>query len=486
MFAALLRRQLLAAALPPRLRLLTPVDHGAGGAGRTSGTGRGRRGLRRGVAALRHRNYRLYMFGQILSLVGTWMQSVSEPWLVLQLGGSPLQLGLVLALEFAPSTLLAPLGGVLADRIDKRRALVATQVAAAVQALVLFGLTASGLIQIWHIYLLALSLGVINAVNMPIRQAFAAELVPREDLINAIALNSATFNAARVIGPAIAGVTLALWGTAVNFGINAVSYGAVLVALIAMDPIGLYRAHRPDHFPSVRQSLGEGVSYALRTPSVLWPLVLLFGMSTFGMNFQTLLPLFARNTLDIGAHGYGLLYAAMGAGSLIGSLSLAFSGSRRPLIPLIIGGGVFFVAFEVLLGLNRAPLLAYGLVVIIGLSSMLMINTINVAVQYGVPDELRGRVMSLYVLVFAGSGPIGGLFAGAMAQAFGAPTGFIVGAAIAALFLALVAWQVMVRGVVTLPALQPSRLPLEPGAGSSAAPAGEPTAAQEQVRARLG
>ncbi len=409
-------------------------------------------------AALRHRNYRLYWSGQVLSLVGTWMQSVSEPWLVLQLGGTPLQLGIVLALEFAPSTILSLYGGVLADRFDKRKALIWTQVAAALQALVLFAITVTGVVQIWHIYILAVALGCINAVNMPVRQAFAAEMVPRRELVNAIALNSASFNAARIVGPAIAGITLALWGTAVNFGINAVSYLAVLAGLMLMNPKTMYAVSQPVRGPALRR-IREGIDYALRTPGILWPLILLGGISIFGLNFQTLLPLFARNTLQLDAHGYGALYAVMGIGSLTGSMSLAFAGSRRPLIPLIIGGGAGFVTAELLLGLSRSPAPAFGLVVLIGLSSMLMINTINVMIQYGVPDELRGRVMSLYVFVFAGSSPIGGLFAGGTAQLFGAPVGFVLGGLLSAGFLAVAAWQLIRR--VTPPSLHHQEAGLE-------------------------
>lgn len=402
--------------------------------------------LGHGFTAVRHRNFRLYWIGQIISLVGTWMQTVSQPWLVLLLGGSPIQLGSVLALQFAPALVLAPLGGVLADRVDKRRLLLTTQSIAALHAVVLFSLTASGVVQIWQIMLLALALGVVNAIDMPVRQSFAAELVPREDLMNAITLNSASFNLARVVGPAIAGVTLALFGPAFNFAINAVSYGGVLIALLRMNPAAMQPIARPDPRPSVRSSLAEGVAYALRTPTVLWPLVLLAGMGTFGMNFQTLLPLFARDTLSLGADGFGALFAAMGVGSLLGSLSLAFIGSRRPLVRLILGGGLSFVAFEALLGLSRTPQAAFPLIAMVGLSSMLMINTINVIVQRSVPNELRGRVMSLYVMVFAGSTPIGGLLAGTVAQVWGPPAGFLLGAAAATLFIGLVAWQLVVLG----------------------------------------
>lgn len=400
----------------------------------------------RGFSAVRHYNFRLYWTGQIVSLVGTWMQTVSQPWLVLLLGGSPIQLGLVLALQFAPSLALAPLGGVLADRVDKRRLLLVTQSIAAVHAAVLFTLTVTDLVQIWHIMLLALALGLVNALDMPVRQSFAADLVPREDLMNAITLNAASFNLARVLGPAIAGVTLALYGPAFNFAINAVSYVAVLAALARMDPAAMRPTGRLDRPASVRSSLGEGIGFALRTPTVLWPLVLLGGMGVFGMNFQTLLPLFARDTLGLGPEGYGGLFAAMGLGSLFGSLSLAYIGSRRPLVRMILGGGLSFVAFEALLGLSRSPAAAYGVIVLVGLSSMLMINTINVIVQRSVPNELRGRVMSLYVTVFAGSTPIGGLLAGTVAQVWGPPAGFLLGAAVATGFIGLVAWQLVILG----------------------------------------
>lgn len=401
---------------------------------------------RGGFIALSVRNYRLYWSGQIVSLVGTWMQSVSQPWLVLLLGGSPIQLGIVLALQFAPSMVLAPLGGVIADRVDKRRLLMATQSVAMLQAVALFALTVADVVQIWHVMLLALALGFVNAVDMPVRQSFAADLVSRDQLMGAITLNSASFNLARVLGPAVAGVTLAVFGPAFNFAINAASYGGVLTALWRMDPREIRRAERPEQQPSVRSSLAEGIRYAVRTPTVLWPLVLLGGVSLFGFNFQILLPLFARLTLEMEADGYGALFAAMGLGSLIGSLSLAFIGTRRPLLGFILGGGLGFVVFEALLGLARSPFLVYPLIMLVGLSSMLMINSINVMVQQNVPNELRGRVMALYVTVFAGASPIGGIFVGVVAELWDAPAGFLLGAALSALFLALIAWQLLFLG----------------------------------------
>jgi len=390
---------------------------------------------------MRHPNYRRFWFGQIGSLVGAWMQSVTLPWLVLQLGGSALQLGLVMACLFGPSMVVAPLGGVLADRIDKRRTLIVVNAVGMVQATALFALAVTGIVEIWHVYLLALVAGVVGAVEMPVRQAFVAELVPRRDLVSAIALSSTSFNLSRVVGPAIAGVTIAAFGVATNFGINAVSYLSVIIGLLRIDPGQMHGVERPEQFPSIRASLAEGLRYARATPTVLWPLVLLGGLAALAMNFQTLLPLFSRSALGMDAQGYGAIYAAMGAGALLGSLGLAFIGGQRPLGRLIIGGGAAFLALAFALGFVRSPILAFALVIGIGLASMLMVNTINVTIQNSVPDALRGRVMALYVTVFAGSAPFGGLLAGGLAQAFGAPFALSFGAALATGVLGLVAWK---------------------------------------------
>jgi MFS family permease len=414
-------------------------------------------GFTRGFVAMRHANYRRYWFGQIGSLVGAWMQSVALPWLVLQLGGSPMQLGLVMAFMFGPSLFLAPLGGVLADRLDKRRALIALNVVAMAQASALFVLAATGVVEIWMIYLLALVAGFVNAAEMPVRQAFVAELVPRDDLTNAIALSSTSFNLSRVVGPAIAGVTIAVFGVAVNFGVNAVSYLSVITGLVLIDAGSLHRTARPRIHPSIRSSLAEGLRYARATPTILWPLVLLGGVAALAMNFQTLLPLFTRDALGLGSGGYGALFATMGAGSLFGSLTLAFATSQRPLQRYLIGGGAAFLVLAFALGFVRAPVLAFPLVAGIGFASMLMVNSVNVTIQNSVPDLLRGRVMSLYVTVFAGSAPIGGLVAGFLAQQWGAATAFSIGAAAAIGVLGLVAWKMRgarIPRIGAAPALQ--------------------------------
>ena len=403
-------------------------------------------GLRRGFEALGVRNYRLYWSGQVVSLIGTWMQQVSLPWLVLSLGGSPIQLGLVAVLQFGPAMVLAPFGGVFADRIDKRLAMMATQAAAAGQALVLFLLAVTGVVEIWMVMAMALVLGLVNAVDMPLRQSLAPDLVPRRLLANAIALNSMAFNSARVVGPALAGVIIAIGtgatgsavaGVAINLGINTLTYGAVLISLLRMNPHEIRRHEKPEQHPPVLESLREGVSYAVRTPLVLWCLVLLGGVAAFGFNFQILLPLFSQEVLDLGPEGYGGLYAAMGVGSLAGSLTLAYMGNRRA-IPLMLVGGLVFSSLLVGIAATQSLVVAAGLIMGAGYFSMLMINTINATVQANTPDALRGRVMSFYVTVFAGSAPLGGLFAGAVAEAWGTPAAFLAGAVLSFLTLAIV------------------------------------------------
>jgi MFS family permease len=404
-------------------------------------------GLRRGFESLRVRNYRLYWSGQLVSLIGTWMQQVSLPWLVLALGGSPLELGIVAALEFLPATILAPFGGVMADRIDKRHALIGAGIASALQAAVLFVLTITGVVEIWMVMTLGLWRGLVNAVEMPTRQSLAADLVPRTMLPNAIALNSMAFNSARVVGPAVAGLIIAAGtvatgsettGVGINFGVNAVTFVGVLTGLLMMNPREIRRAERPDRHPPVVDSLREGFHYAIRTPLVFWCLVLLGGIAAFGFNFQILLPLFANDVLGLGAEGYGALYAVMGIGSLAGSLTLAVM-SRRRAIPLMLVGGVVFSILLIGIGLSRNVFLVGALVVAAGYSSMLMINTINATVQANVTDALRGRVMAFYVTVFAGSAPIGGLFAGAVAETMGTPAAFLAGAALSLLTVGIVA-----------------------------------------------
>ena len=394
--------------------------------------------LREGFSALRHRNYRLYQGSQFVSLVGSWMQGVSLPWLILELGGSPLQLGLVVALQFGPALFLAPFGGVLADRLEKRRLLIVTEAIAMVQAGLLFVLVLTGVAEIWHVLTLTLVIGLVSAVDMPVRQAFNAELVPKEDLLNSIAVNSASFNLARVVGPAFAGLVIATAGNGLNFALNAGSYIAALIGLLAMDGAAVRRGECVRG--SVLSSLADGVRYAWRTPTILWPLVLVSGIFFFAFNFSTLLPIHAREVLALDGQGYGALFASMGAGALAAAIMLAYLGSR-PILGLTLAAGAGFVVFEVLLGLSRSAPLAYPLMIGNGFFGMLLINSLNGVVQWSVPDELRGRVMALWVTVFAGSVPIGALIAGVIAENWGSGAAFVLGGLAFGVVLALVTWQ---------------------------------------------
>lgn len=412
-------------------------------------------GLSRGFTALQSRNFRLYWIGQGISRIGTWMQQISLPWLVLQLGGSPIQLGIVAALEFAPALVLAPFGGVFVDRLDKRRTLLVTQSLATIQVAILFLVTVTGVVTIPLVMLLSFALGIVNALDMPVRQAIAADLVPREALPNAIALNSMAFNGARVIGPAIGGVIIAIGtdlfgsdiaGIAFNFAVNGISYFAVIYNVWKMEPAQIRRMPRREQREPVLRSLREGVSYAASSPTILWALVLLGLVGTFGLNFRILLPLFSQNVLGLDANGYGLIYAATGLGSLSGALTLAYMRQRRA-IALMLGGGTLFGAFEVGIAAIHSALLAVPLVMGAGLFSMLMINTINATVQANVTDALRGRVMALYVTVFAGTSPIGGIFAGAVAEQWNSAAAFFAGGVISMAAVLLVAWRWRVAAV---------------------------------------
>lgn len=403
--------------------------------------------FRGGFTALRHRNYRLFQGSQFVSQIGWWMQAVSLPWLVLELGGSAVELGLVAALQFGPAFFVAPFAGVVADRVDKRRLLMLTETGAMAQAAVLFVLAITGTAEVWHVLALTAGMGVVSAVDMPVRQALTAQLVPKEDLLNSIALNSASFNLARVLGPAVAGVVIAFTGNGANFALHAVSRIASLAGLYRMDaaPVRQFAAVRGPLF----SMLGEGMRYAWRTPGVLWSLVLLAGVFFFAMNFSTLLPLHAHDALGLDGAGYGALFAAMGIGALTAALVLAYLGSR-PVVGVALAAGAGFALFEILLGLSQIPLLAYPLMAANGFFGMLLVNGLNGMVQWHVPDELRGRVMALWVTVFAGSVPVGALLSGIVAERWGSATAFVLGGALFAVVLSIVTWQLSRHGAVVL------------------------------------
>ena len=386
------------------------------------------RALPEAARAFRHRNFRLFWFGQLVSLIGTWMQGVAQGWLVLQLTNDPLALGLVAAAQFTPVIIFGLFAGVLADAVSKRAALVVTQVGSMILALVLGLLVLSGMVEVWHVFVLAILLGVFNALDMPVRQAFVVEMVGREDVANAVALNSAVFNGTRIIGPAIAGLLIATVGLAVCFLFNAASYVAVIVGLMLMrtselgdrPPSALERSFR-----SVIDQLTEGLRYVRDEPTVRLALVVLGIVATVALNFQVLLPLLARDVLGGDAGTFGFLMAASGVGSLTSSLQIAF-GLRPTLRLLLIGAGAIGVA-TIGLAVSRWLPLSLALMLLSGWGMIAMAATTNTLIQLRAPDALRGRVMSVYTTAFAGSVPLGGLFAGSVAALAGAPMALAVG-----------------------------------------------------------
>jgi MFS family permease len=385
----------------------------------------------RAWSALRHRNYRLFFVGQLISLVGTWMQTVAQAWLVLALTGSPFVLGLVAAAQFTPVLVFGLFGGLIADHLPKRRTLIATQASAMTLAFVLALLTATNTVQVWHIFVLALLLGFTNAIDMPTRQAFSVEMVGRSDVTNAVALNSAIFNAARVIGPAVAGLSIAAFGTSVAFFLNGASFLAVIAGLALMRDAELTNPPaipRPTTVAAVFQNLAEGLRYVRETPIVLLAVAVVALVATFGMNFNVLVPAMSKDVLGAGADGYGFLMAASGVGSLIAAISLALLGRPRP--GIIVGGGLLLGILEVAFAVSRSFPLSLLCMFGIGVGGIAMAATANTTIQLNVPDHLRGRVLSVYTTLFAGSTPIGGIAMGAIAASAGTPTALIIGGVI--------------------------------------------------------
>lgn len=397
----------------------------------------------RGWSSLRHhRNFRLFWLGQLISLIGTWMQTLGQAWLILNLTGNPFYLGLVAAAQFTPILVLGLFGGMIADLFPKRRTIIATQSAAMVLAFILAALVATGVVQTWHIFALALALGLVNAVDMPVRQSFVVEMVGREDVANAVALNSAVFNGARIVGPAVAGVLIGIVGLAACFFLNGVSFIAVIVGLWAMRDEELVAVARPAMPRTVRAvggNLAEGIVYVRRTRIVLLAVWVIGVVSTAGMNFNVLMPALAKEVLGVGATELGFLMAAMGVGSLVAALFVAFL--RSPQVRILVGGGIMLGVLEVVLGGTKNMPLAVVVSFGIGMGAIAMAASANSLIQLNVPDELRGRVMSVYTTVFAGSTPIGGIVAGFLAAAYGPPAALAVGGAVsAAAALAGAAW----------------------------------------------
>ncbi|POM26890.1 enterobactin exporter EntS [Actinomadura rubteroloni] len=391
--------------------------------------------------SLRVPNYRRYATGTVVSNTGTWMQRVAQDWLVLELAGKSggTALGITTAMQFLPLLLFGLWGGVLADRYPKRRLLMLTQIAMGLLALVLGVLALTGTAQVWHVYVLAFGLGLATVVDNPVRQAFVVEMVGREDVPNAIALNSASFNGARLLGPAIAGVLIAAFGTGPVFLVNAASFAAVLVGLARMRTDEL---HVADIVPRAKGQLIEGLRYVKGRRDLLMTLVLIGLVATFGMNFQITIALVARQVFHTGASSFGLASSMLAVGALTGAL-LAARRTARPRQRVLLGAAVLFGVLEALTGLMPSYWSFLVLLVPTGIALMTFVTSANARMQLGVDPAMRGRVMGLYMFVFLGTNPLGAPAVGWMAENFGprstlvACGGIALGAALAVgLFMA--------------------------------------------------
>ena len=345
---------------------------------------------------------------------------------MLRLTNSAFDLGLVSAFQFVPTLTLGLFGGVLADRFDKRRVLIFTQAAFGVFAAVLAVLTATGLVRLWQVYVLALCTGIVTVLDAPTRQAFVVDMVGPEDLANAIALNSSVFNSARAIGPAVAGALIASVGLATCFYLNAISYVAVIGGLMLMRPEELRRAQR--RAQAMLPALREGLQYIRSRRLIILILVLIAVIGTFGMNMQVLIPVLASSGLKVGAVGFGILSSASGVGALIGALAVASTG--RATLRMILIGAIAFGVFQIALALPVGYAGAIALLFVMGGSSIVYTSASNSLLQLNVADEVRGRVMSVYFLLFAGTTPIGAPIIGAVATKWGVTGGFLVEGAI--------------------------------------------------------
>jgi MFS family permease len=383
--------------------------------------------LRTTVRAFRHRNYRLFFFGQIISLTGTWMQSVAQAWLVYRLTGSAAMLGLVGFASQFPVFLLAPVGGAVADTYPRRRALIATQVAAMILAFLLAGLTFTNRVQSWHIVLFATLLGVVSAFDIPIRQSFVVEMVGRDDLMNAIALNSSMMNGARIVGPAVAGVLVAAVGEAWCFFLNGVSFLAVIGSL-TMITVG--NRAPVEHRGSQLDAIIEGFHFVLRTRPIRALLILLGLVSLVGWPYQVLMPVLVDQILNGGPKGLGLLMGSSGIGALIGALLLAGRQGVRGLGDWVMLSCAGLGASLVLFALSRNFWLSMLLLLPVGFCGMVQMASSNTLIQAMVPDHLRGRVMAVYSMMFMGMSPIGALIAGLLANSLGAPLAIAAGGVI--------------------------------------------------------
>lgn len=395
---------------------------------------------RQTFAALANRNFRRFISGQAVSLIGTWMQLVAQSWLVLELTGSGTAIGLVVALQTLPVLLLGPYGGVVADRADKRKLMIGLQSMMGMQALVLGLLTVTGTVQLWHVYVLALLLGLNNCFENPARQSFLLEMVGPQHLRNAVSLQSTLVSASRIIGPAVAGVTIAAGGLGICFLLNAASFVAVVTSLLRLNVAELHPSPPAER---ARGQLREGLRYVRGNRNLAVPLLMMAFIGCLAFEFQVVLPIVADQTFGAGSEAYGFMTAAMGIGAVCGGLLVATWGRTGTRV-LIVAAAAFGFS---MVAAAAAPTLAVALIalVVVGAVSIAFNSTTNSTLQLEAEPQMRGRVMALWATAFQGSTAIGGPIAGWVSQEWGGRAGLLLGA-ITCLVVALVAWLVIGRG----------------------------------------
>ncbi|MGW0814297.1 MFS transporter [Streptomyces viridiviolaceus] len=384
-------------------------------------------------ASLKVRNYRLFFMGQVVSNIGTWMQRIAQDWLVLSLTGSSAAVGITTALQFLPMLLFGLYGGVLVDRLRKRPTLLVTQSAMALTALFLAVLTLTGHVQVWHVYVAAFAMGLATVVDNPARQSFVSELVGRDQLQNAVSLNSANFQSARLVGPAVAGLMITGVGTGWAFLFNGLSFVAPLTGLLLMRSRELHAVERA---PRGKGQLREGLHYVAGRPELIWTIVLVGFIGTFGFNFPVFLSAFADDVFHAGAGAYSLFNTLMAVGSLAGALLAARRGTAR--LRVLIAAALAFGVLEIVAATVPGLWVFALLMVPIGVFSMTVNVTANTSIQMSTDPAMRGRVMALYMMVFLGGSPVGAPIVGWVTDTYGARVGFAAGGAIAALAAAVI------------------------------------------------
>ena len=374
--------------------------------------------------ALRNKNFRYYWIGMCISTTGTWMQNIAQPWLAYTLTKSPFLLSLIGALQFTPALLFSLFAGVAIDRFPKKKILIFTQSASLIITLILAALVLTGEVKYWHILVTSTALGFVNTLDMPARQAFVIELVKKEDLMNAIALNSMSFNLSRIIGPAVAGLVMGYFGIATCFFANSFSFAAVLISLFFITPMIIQREHK-DETGSIFTNIMQGLKYIASQHILLTTILIMTVVATFAPNFSVLVPVFSTEILKQQETGFGVLMSLMGVGSFFGAMIVAMLSKSGPkkfvlyIVPLVTG------IFLVIVGYTNAFVLTGLSLAVTGFFFVMFSSTANSALQLNTSSEYLGRVMSVYSLVFAGSTPLGNLYAGIITDHFGARIGFI-------------------------------------------------------------